>query len=138
MTPVLLDSGPIVALLDRSERNHKRCAERFTVLDAPLLTCEAVIAEACYLLRNIEGAPAAVLENIRRGEFRLPYSINGRETRLAQLLSKYADVPMDFADACLVDMAADFGTGRIFTLDSDFRVFRWSRNRPFDPILAIK
>ena len=56
MRPVLLDTGCIVALLDRSERNHERCARALAHLEAPLLTCEAAIAESCYLLRNLEGA----------------------------------------------------------------------------------
>jgi predicted nucleic acid-binding protein len=136
--PVLLDSGPIVALLDRSEQYHRECAERFAVLEAPLVTCEAVITEACYLLRKLKGGPGAVLDNIARGEFLVPYRIAGREATLARLMTKYANIPMDLADACLVDMAGDLGTGQIFTLDSDFRVYRWGRNRPFDLIVELK
>ena len=56
MNPVLLDTGCIVALLDRSERYHTQCAEVVTSLQEPLMTCEAVIAESCYLLRRLPGA----------------------------------------------------------------------------------
>lgn len=135
MKPVLLDTGPIVAMLDRSERRHHECAELATQLEAPLITCEAVIAEACFLLRGIRGAPEAVLENVERGIFLVPYHISGRAGKLARLMKKYADRPMDFADACLVDMAGELGTGKILTLDSDFRIYRWGRNRVFELLI---
>lgn len=132
MNAVLLDAGPIVALLDRSEGDHDRCRELVDSLDATLVTCEAVIAEACYLLRDVPGAPSAVLENVDRGIFLVPYRLTGRAAALSKLLKKYADVPMDFADACLVDMAAELAVARVFTLDGDFQFYRWSRNRPFE------
>jgi predicted nucleic acid-binding protein len=137
MMPVLLDSGPIVALLDRNEQFHKACAERFATLNAPLVTCEAVITEACHLLRSVRGGPEAVLENVSRGEFLVLFHVTGREPRLIRLMSKYADVPMSFADACLVDMASELGIGRVFSLDADFQVYRWGRNRPFDFMLSV-
>src|SRR5260370_33126755 len=59
--PALLDTGVIVALLDRSEQFHQACSETVRNLEAPLVTCEAVIAESCYLLRNLPGAPEAVI-----------------------------------------------------------------------------
>ena len=135
MNAVLVDTGPIVALLDRSERRHRECAELVATLAAPLVTCEAVIAEACYLLRGLKGAPIAVLENIESGNFLIPYRMTGRTARLVKWMKKYADLPMDFADACLVDLAGQLGTGRIVTLDNDFRVYRWGRNRPFEMLL---
>ena len=67
MKPVLLDTGVVVALLDRSERHHNQCAEVVTNLGRPLVTCEAVIAESCYLLRRLSGAPEVVLGECRAG-----------------------------------------------------------------------
>jgi len=133
----LLDTGCIVALLDRSEQHHRECVDVVSALAAPLITCEAVIAESCYLLRGIEGAAAAVLENVDRGIFQIPYRLSGNAAGAIRLMRKYADAPMDFADACLVDLASDYQTGRILTLDADFRVYRWGRNRPFELLLAI-
>jgi uncharacterized protein len=106
-------------------------------LEAPLVTCEAVIAESCYLLRGIPGASAAVVANVDRGIFQIPYRLTGNASGVVKLMRKYADRPMDFADACLVDMASDYQTGRILTLDADFRVYRWGRNRPFEFLLAL-
>jgi predicted nucleic acid-binding protein len=134
---VLVDTGCIVALLDRSERRHEQCVEALGQLDAPLATCEAVVAESCYLLRGVKGAAEAVLENVAQGVFLLLYRAAPRASALRALLKKYADVPMDFADACLVDMAAELGTGRILTLDRDFQVYRWGRHRPFEFLLDL-
>lgn len=89
-------------------------------------------------LRGLAGAPAAVLENVERGVFLVPYRVTDRAARLRRLIVKYAHVPMDFADACLVDMATDLRTGRILTLDRDFHVYRWGRNRPFDLLIEEK
>lgn len=135
MKPVLLDTGPIVAMLDRSERHHKECVASVEALQAPLVTCEAVIAEACFLLRNLKGAAEAVLENVEQGIFLVPYHIAGRASKVSRLIKKYSDVPMDFADACLVDMAGELSSGQILTLDSDFRFFRWGRNRTFEMLI---
>ena len=135
MKPILLDTGCIVALLDRSEQHHRHCAEVISSLVAPLVTCEAVIAESCYLLRGLAGAAQAVLENVESGAFLIPYRLAGNAARVRKLISKYASVPMDFADACLVDLASQFETGRILTLDADFRLYRWGRNRPFQMLL---
>ena len=131
MKPVLLDTGCIVALLDRSEQRHQACVLALDRVASPLVTSETVIAEACYLLRRMPGAADAVLENVERGIFALPLPMSGRAPSLRRLLKKYARVPMDLADACLVDLADELGTGDILTLDSDFHVYRWGRNRPF-------
>ena len=137
MTPVLLDTGVIVALLDRSERHHAICIEAVSAVDAPLVTCEAVIAEACYLLRDVRGAPDAVLENVERGVFQIPLRLDASARALRALMKRYANVPMDLADACLVHMADGLGTGRILTLDRDFGVYRWRRRRPFE-VLGLR
>jgi predicted nucleic acid-binding protein len=134
--PVLLDTGCIVALLDRSGQNHRRCAEIVTELEAPLVTCEAVIAEACYLLRELRGAADAVLENVERGAFEVPFRLDRASKAIRTLMRRYASVPMDFADACLVHMADELDTARILTLDDDFAVYRWRRSRVFDRLLA--
>jgi predicted nucleic acid-binding protein len=121
----------------RSEQHHRECVDVVSALEAPLITCEAVIAESCYLLRETGGAASAVLENVDRGIFQIPYRLTGNASGVLKLMRKYADTPMDFADACLVDMASDYQTGRILTLDADFRIYRWGRNRPFELLLAI-
>lgn len=137
MNAVLLDTGCIVALLDRSEEHHEQCMERVDGLDAALLTCEAVVAEACYLLRGLAGAAEAVLDNVTSGVFLIPHRIAESAARVAKLMKRYRNVPMDLADACLVDMAAQHKTGRILTLDRDFMIYRWAKNRPFELLIDM-
>jgi predicted nucleic acid-binding protein len=135
--PVLVDASFIVARLDRRQIHHAQCLSALDDLDGPLITCEAVIAESCHLLRHVHGAKEAILENVATGNFQIPFSLASRAAEIARLLKKYADIPMDLADACLVDLATQMGTGRILTLDSDFKIYRWGKNRPFELLLEI-
>ena len=131
MKPVLLDTGVIVALLDRSERLHDACAEVVREIEAPLITCEAVIAESCYLLRNLAGTSEAIIENVAAGIFQIPFQLSREAAGVKQVLRKYRDRRIDLADACLIRLADEFGTADILTLDNDFAVYRWGRNRAF-------
>ena len=72
MKPILLDTRMVVALLDQSERHHVQCASVVAKLGRPMVTCEAVIAESCSLVRRLSGAPELVLENVARGVFLIP------------------------------------------------------------------
>jgi predicted nucleic acid-binding protein len=131
MKPVLLDTGVIVALLDRSEQFHTACARIVGELSEPLITCEAVIAESCYLVRNLSGAAEAILENIAAGIFQIPLQLSREAAGVKRILHKYRDHKIDLADACLIHLAGEFGTGDILTLDRDFDVYRWSRAKAF-------
>ncbi len=137
MNPILLDAGVIVALLDRSERYHSKCVEVLSELTGSLITCEAAIAEACYLLRDLRGASEAVVSNVRSGVFQIPFRLADQAASVEKLIKKYRDVPMDLADACLVDMADRLDAGRILTLDSDFEVYRWRMRRKFELLVTI-
>jgi len=120
-----------VALLDRSEKFHPECASVVRQLEAPLISCEAVIAESCFLLRNLAGAREAVIENVEAGTFQIPLQFSRDAAGVRQILRKYRHRKIDFADACLIRMADEFGTGDILTLDSDFWIYRFSRNKGF-------
>lgn len=108
---------------------------RRSQLDAPLATCEAVIAEACHLVRRLPGASDAILENVERGVFEIPFRLDRAGKAVRALMRRYANVPMAFADACLVQLADEMDTGRILTLDDDFSIYRWGRSRPFELLL---
>jgi predicted nucleic acid-binding protein len=129
--PVLLDTGVVVALLDRSERLHEACADAVQEIEVPLITCEAVIAESFYLLRNLVGASEAVIENVEAGIFQIPFQLSHEAAGLKQILRKYRDRKIDLADACLIRLADEFGTADILTLDQDFAIYRWGKNKPF-------
>jgi predicted nucleic acid-binding protein len=135
--PVLLDTGVVVALLDRSERFHDRCVEVIESLASPLVTCEAVIAEACYLLRGLAGAAEAVLENVATGAFQIPFQLSRCAAEVQRILHKYRDREVDLADACLVHLAGELGTGDILTLDRDFEIYRWRGNKMFRLLIPL-
>ncbi len=137
MKPVLLDTGVIVALLDRSERLHKSCVEAVTILESPLITCEAVVAESCYLLRNLKGAPETVIENVAAGTFQVPFHLYNSARDVQRILGKYQDREIDFADACLIALASEVGSGDILTLDRDFFIYRWGRHNVFHPLVPL-
>jgi predicted nucleic acid-binding protein len=137
VTPVLLDTGVIVALLDRSERRHPECVELLDRLDAPLVTCEPVIADACYLTRKLPGAAEAILENVRTGVFQIPFQLSRGAAAIQRILRKYRDREVDLADACLIHLASELRAGAILTLDSDFTIYRWGVNRRFEYLLPL-
>ena len=138
MNPVLLDTGAIVAALDRSEHHHEACRAVLESMRRPLVTCEAVIAEACYLLRNLPGAPEAVLENIEQGVFQIPLQIAPSAAAIRRIMRKYANRKIDLADACLIHMANELKTGDILTLDHDFEFYRWGAKRSFELLIPLR
>jgi predicted nucleic acid-binding protein len=138
LTPVLLDTGVIVALLDRSERYHLSCKERLDTLAAPLVTCEAVIAESCYLLRHLPGAVEQILKNVESGAFQIPFRLSGAASQLRRIFRRYSDREVDLADACLVHLAEEMGTGDILTLDRDFEVYRWGSRKRFRMLIPLQ
>jgi predicted nucleic acid-binding protein len=137
MKPVLIDAGVIVALLNRNEPRHLTCAEAVAAIHHPLATCEAVIAESCYLLRKIPGASEKVVANVARGIFEIPFQLSKVADSVRETMHKYRDTPADFADACLIQMADELGTGDILTLDSDFRHYRWRKTHPFNLLIPL-
>lgn len=137
MKPVLIDTGCIVALLDRSEKHHEACKNIIAKLPNPLVTCEAVLAESCYLLRDLKGAAETVIENVNQGIFQVPFRINMVSKRIVYLLKKYSKQPIDLADACLICLAEEYSVASILTLDSDFQAYRWNKNKPFELMIEL-
>lgn len=121
---LILDTGPLVALLNRRDKHHGWAAEQWSLAAPPLLTCEAVIAEACFLVQPFAGAQTAVLNLIARDVLDLSFQLAAESTAISRLLNKYRNVPMSLADACLVRMAELHADGVVLTLDSDFSIYR--------------
>ncbi|MBV8186177.1 MAG: PIN domain-containing protein [Alphaproteobacteria bacterium] len=119
---VLVDSSFLVALLSRREGDHAWADRQALRLPPPWLTCEAVLSETFYLL----GAPRAqhLLSLLRRGALLCPYRLCDNIAAVLKLLEKYADVPMSFADACLVRMTETVNDPVLLTSDCDFRIYR--------------
>lgn len=130
---VLLDTGPIVALLSRDDRNHDRAVRGFNECAPPFRSCEAVVAEACFLMKKVHPAgPAEVIALGRKGVFEIALSLDKHWPSIEFLLNKYADRPMSLADACLVRCAELHEESRILTFDADFAVYRWARRKKFE------
>lgn len=121
---VILDTGPLVALLNARDQWHDWTRRQLAGIAPPLLTCEAVISEACFLVQRAGGDPEWVLRQCKIGLVTIPFSLAANVETVASLMRKYADVPMSLADACLVVMAQSLNTSAVLTLDSDFRIYR--------------
>ncbi len=121
---VLVDTGPLVAFLNVRDRYHDWTKTALSSVMAPLWTCEAVLSEACFLLRHTRGGADGVLKLVERGLLRAPFHLEPETPPLRRLLTRYADVPMSLADACLVRMSEQLPDAVLLTLDRDFKVYR--------------
>ncbi len=132
---VLLDTGPLVALLSESDANHDRARQVFADCAPPFRCCEAVVAEACFLMRKVHSAgPAEVLALGRRGVYNIAISAPDHWANLEALLKKYSDRPISLADACLIRCAEVHQEPRILTFDAGFGIYKWARNRKFETL----
>lgn len=128
----LLDTGPLVALLHAGDTRHASCAEFIKQFTGQFLTTEAVLTEAMALLADLRGGPSAILDFFLRGGAVLVPQSRQSLQRARELMEKYGDLPMDFADATLVALAEELSAADVFTLDRrGFRVYRWSGRNAF-------
>src|SRR5207249_8931782 len=115
------DTGPLVALLSKADSNHDRARRIFAACTPPFRCCEAVVAEACFLMRKVDASgPAEVVALGKRGMFRIAISAEDHWSNIEAILKKYRDRPISFADACLIRSAEAVQESRILTFDSDF------------------
>ena len=121
-TSALVDAGFLVALLSRRDGNHRWAAAQAPRLPPPWMTCEAVLSEASHLLGGYGTRSLASL--LRRGALVCGYRFADDMDAVFKLLEKYADVPMSFADACLVRMTETLNDPMLLTTDADFRIYR--------------
>lgn len=119
---VLADAGFLVALLSKRDRHHDWARAQAETSAPPWQTCEAVLSEAFHLLRS-PGVPA-LAALIRRGALVPAFSVAPDLERLLKLMERYADLPMSFADACLVRMTETLPDPILLTTDADFRIYR--------------
>lgn len=124
---VIVDTGPIVALLDANDRHHEWAVAQFGDVEPPLLTCESVVSEACFLLDQTRAGSAAVFEMLLRQAITLRFRLDEQLKEVHALRAKYSDVPMSVADASLVRMAEQLNRSPVLTLDEDFRLYRKHR-----------
>lgn len=127
---IILDTGPLVAYLSHSDKYHGWAKKRFQEIVSPVVTCQAVVSEACFLVRNIPHGREAILEMIERNLIQTEFNLNVEAKALKQLIHKYQNVPMSLADACLVKMTEIYEEAKVLTLDKDFMVYRKNKHSP--------
>ena len=134
---VILDTGPWVALHCRDDAYHAWAKMQFSRFAGPFLTCEAVVAETCFLLSRSGFDPAKALALIERGVVRIGLSLAEQAPAVRALFEHYDNVPASLADACLIRMSELHDPCRVLTLDSDFQVYR-RHGRKVIPVIAPK
>jgi predicted nucleic acid-binding protein len=131
---ILIDAGPLIAILNRRDKHHAECARIIESLNCAFYTTLSVLTEAMYIVRDRVGwaAQEALWKMILRGDLVLQHPSPGELLRMSELMDKYNDRPMDFADASLVALAERLSLTKIFTVDrSDFSTYRLSGKKPF-------
>lgn len=132
---VLVDSGPLVAALRRRDRYHPWARAHFEAATEPFVTCEAVISESLFLLERAREGREALCGLLERRIIVVDFSFPRQIVETLQLIRRYHDIPMSFADACLVRMAEQTADAVIFTTDSDFWTYR-KNGRQMIPLIV--
>jgi predicted nucleic acid-binding protein len=129
----ILDTGPWVALIDRSESKHTECVQWLKSFSGRLYSTEAVLTEVLYLLNFSIIAQCAALDFVLESVVEIVPASTKSLKKTKSLMKKYADLPMDFADATIVCLATDTGMQSIVTFDKkDFAIYKLSKKKNFN------
>lgn len=131
----IIDAGPLVAFFSKRDLHHDWAAEQFGRLMRPLLTCEAVLTEACFLLESGGIDPAHVLQAVAKGGLKVDFSLSEEIDAVSRLMTRYRDIEISLADACLVRMSEMKAQSQVMTIDRDFLVYRRDGRRTI-PLVA--
>ena len=132
---VVVDTGPIVAMLDADEANHDWVMSQVQRLRAPLVTCEAVLTEAAFLMSRAGVDSSVVPQLVTRGFVTIAKLFDDEAAQIVRLMARYRNVPMSLTDACLVRLVERTPNATLFTLDSDFSIYR-QKGRRLIPLLS--
>ena len=136
---IIADTGFWLALASRKDRYHKRCKKVLDGLEERLITTWPVIMETCHLLTHRIGSDSALrfIDSGAKGAFEVHALTPAHLPRMHALMQRYRDLPMDFADASLVLLAEELGSGRILSTDQrDFGTYRFKNHKPFENLLG--
>src|SRR5437870_5246326 len=115
--PIIIDTGPLVAFINRREPANAWACEQFDLITPPFITCESVISECCFLLQRANGGVDNLMQLLERGVVAIRFNLADELAAISRLLKRYASVPISLADACLVRMAELYFESPILTLD---------------------
>ena len=136
---IIIDTGAFLAILNHRDPNHQHTKHVMESITEPLITTYPVLTETCYFLLARPGrtTPADFLRQVTKGVVKIFNLDQIHLERMVVLMERYADLPMDFADASLVVLAESLQEGRILTVDRrDFTVYRWHDTRTFENLLG--
>ena len=136
MKKILVDSGPMIALFDASDKYHHQAVKFIQSNTYPLITSLASVTETLHLLDFNRNAQIDFIEWIRKGAVEIQNIENSDFGRIRELTNKYRDLPMDFADSCLVYLAEKLNLNSIATIDRDFTIYRIKGRKKFKIILS--
>lgn len=122
METVIVDAGPLVAYLCGDDQDHLWAEAQFRRFRSPLITCDAVLSEAMFLLGRQGEGVRPLLALLERGLLIPAFNLTVELKAVVELIRRYEDVPMSLADACLVRMAEMHPAAQVFTLDRDFTI----------------
>ena len=131
----IVDTGPLVAFFSKSDSHHDWAAEQFASLTPPLFTCEPVMTEVCFLLAGAGVNPNHALEAVARGGLKVDFSLNAEIDSIRRLMTRYRDVGIWLADACVVRMSEIHPRCQVMTIDRDFLIYRREGRRVI-PLIA--
>ena len=124
MSEIIVDSGPLVALLVKTDNHHAWTVDRLRELRPPFLTCEPVLAEVAHLVARVRNGIERFVDLLMSDLLRIELDLMSERVAVSRLLRKYADRPMSLADACIVRLAELNDTSAVLTIDGDFAVYR--------------
>ena len=133
--PIIIDTGVLIAFLMPKDKFHTWAVSQLSQITVPVITCEPVITESCFLAQRIHNGQETILKLIQQGHISLPFILSQDLEAIETLMQRYASVPMSLADACLVRMSEMYDNSQVLTLDSDFTIYRKQRNQPIPVIM---
>ncbi len=132
---ILLDTGPLVALIDRRDRYHSWVTTELATIQPPLLSCEAVLSEAWFLLQRVSNGRETLVGLLKSQQILVTFHFNEEVESITNLLTQYLSVPISLADASRVRMAELYRGSEVLTLDSDFLIYRKHKSQPIPVIM---
>ena len=118
----IIDTGPLVAMVRKRDQYHKWALQQSAKLNQPFLTCEAVLSEDWFLLRDFPNEQEKLLRLLERQDVRVDFELSIEVAAVVELIRRYSNVPMSVADACLVRISELHNDCLVFSTDSDFHI----------------
>jgi len=138
VTLLLVDTSFLIALLQKRDQFHSWAVAALKAHDGKLATCEAVLAETSYMLRDRLDARRRLLASVAIGNIGIPFALAEEAAAVGKLLDRYSNIPMSLADACLVRLAEIHEQAVVLTLDDDFKIYRKSNRQVIPAIIPSR